>query len=153
MNKILVPMLSVMLVVLSACNHDDAPINIKLIKGQWEMVDADGQGSGHVYDFRTQNDMTWSYGSLTTYFMTSIGAPIYDKAYTWNVTVPNADSEDVFLDITFIADLDGADQWENTTRYKVISLTHTDMVLRVWTVGDTDTVLRFIRRNDLSLDD
>lgn len=142
-------MLPFIAAVLGGCDDDDDAMDTRLIKGQWELVSEDHPDYTYIYDFRTQSENTWSWGTLTTYYLTYGGDPVHDKVYSWHVSDP-ANSDPVYLDLTLIGELDSEDAWENTDYYIVERLTATEMILRKDEVGDTQTRIRFIRRNDLT---
>lgn len=135
--------------VLGGCNDDDDVMDTRLIKGQWELVSEDHSDYTYIYDFGTRGENTWSWGTLTTYYLTYGGDPVHDKVYSWHVSDP-ANYDQVYLDLTLIGELDSDDAWENTDYYIVERLTATEMILRKDEVGDTQTRIRFIRRNDLT---
>lgn len=93
---------------------------------------------------------TWSWGTLTTYYLIDAVHPVHDKVYKWYVDDPN-NNEIVYLDITFQGDIDVEDEWDKTDRYIVEKLTSTEMLLKEVKVDNDETILRFIRRNDLQL--
>ena len=59
-----------LLSVLSGCKDDDEVMDTKLIKGQWIVVSEDNPEYGYIYDITAQSEHTWSWGLLTTYFIT-----------------------------------------------------------------------------------
>lgn len=144
-------MLSVIAVTFSSCDDDnDGVMDTKLIKGQWELVSQESPERNCIYNFTTQSENTWSWGTLTTYYLTVSGNPVHDKVYDWHVSDPH-NYATVYLDITLKGELDDDDAWENTDNYIVEHLTSSEMVLRKSEVGDSKTILRFKRRNDLPL--
>lgn len=149
MRKItLLLLLVVLLVTAGSCGDDDEKIDTKLIKGQWELTSGSDATSPYIYSFATQGESTWSWGQLTTYYLTAQGGRVNDKVYDWHVSDPDNDTQ-VYLDITYKGDINGVDPWENDDRYVVEKLTATTMVLRKWENGDSKTTLTFKRRNDL----
>jgi len=136
-------------VALSSCDDDDDVMDTKLIKGQWELVSQDSPDRNCIYNFTTQSENTWSWGILTTYYLTASGTPVHDKVYDWHVSDPN-NYDTVYLDITLSGELDPDDIMENTEYYIVEKLTSSEMLLEKQD-GDKKTKLKFVRRNDLSL--
>lgn len=149
MKKYLFLLLPFIAVAMAACDDDDDVMDTRLIKGQWELVSED-TANIFIYDFKTKGEHTWSWGTLTTYCLTYGGDPIQNEVYDWHVTDP-ANSDPVYLDLTLLRELPTDDPWEDTDRYIVERLTATEMVLRRDEVGDTQTRIRFIRRNGLTL--
>lgn len=150
MRKFLfISLLAVFVFAFSACNDDDDVMDTKLIKGQWEvMSDASGQNA-YIYDFTTPGENTWSWGTLTTYFLTPDGEQIHDKVYDWHVSDPR-NSSPVYLDIIFQGDLDTEDSWEKTEYFIVEKLTAAEMVLKKADSGDSEQKITLRRRTDLS---
>lgn len=135
--------------VLWGCDDDDEVMDTRLIKGCWELASEDHPDYADIYDFETRSENTWSWGTLTTYYLTYGGSPVHDKVYDWYVTDP-ANSDPVYLYLTLTGELDSDDAWENTDSYIVERLTASEMILRKDEVGDTHTRIRFIRCNDLT---
>lgn len=133
-----------LLTVLSGCKDDDEVMDTKLIKGQWIVVSEDNPEYGYIYDFTTQSEHTWSWGLLTTYFITEDGLPMHDKVYDWHVSDPN-NSDKVYLDITMKDLLDSDDPWENTDRFIIEKLSVAEMILRKNEVGDIKTRIKLER--------
>ena len=152
MKKLLyILLLQAIALALASCDDDSCePIDTKLIIGQWEVVSQDSPERTCIYDFAPQGENTWSWGTLTTYYLTVSGNPVHDKAYSWHISDPK-NGDTVHLEIVFQGDLDSDDQWENTDFFIVEKLNSTQMVLRRNTVGDSHTRIKFIRRNDLTL--
>lgn len=142
-------MLPIMAVVFSSCSDDDDVMDTKQIKGVWQLVSQGSPDRGRIYSFATQNENTWSWGTLTTYYLTVSGNPVSDGVFDWHVSDPE-NYDPVYLDIT-PADLPGDDAWEATKQYIVEKLTASEMVLKPVTPGASDTQLIFVRRNDLQL--
>lgn len=136
-------------VALSSCDDDDDVMDTKLIKGKWELVSQDSPYRNCIYNFTTQSENTWSWGILTTYYLTASGTPVHDKVYDWHVSDPN-NYDTVYLDITLSGELDPDDIMENTEYYIVEKLTSSEMLLEKQD-GDNKTKLKFVRRNDLPL--
>lgn len=136
-------------VALNSCDDDDDVMDTKLIKGQWELVSQDSPDRNCIYNFTTQSENTWSWGILTTYYLTASGTPVHDKVYDWHVSDPN-NYDTVYLDITLSGELDPDDIMENTEYYIVEKLTPSEMLLEKQD-GDKKTKLKFVRRNDLPL--
>ncbi len=134
-------------VALNSCDDDDDVMDTKLIKGQWELVSQDSPDRNCIYNFTTQSENTWSWGILTTYYLTASGTPVHDKVYDWHVSDPN-NYDTVYLDITLSGELDPDDIMENTEYYIVEKLTPSEMLLEKQD-GDKKTKLKFVRRNDL----
>lgn len=134
----------------TGCDDEDDVMDTKLIKGQWQLVSQDSQDRDCIYNFTTQSEHTWSWGILTTYYLTVSGNHVHDKVYDWHVSDPN-NYDTVYLDITLKGELDSDDMWEQTEYYIVEKLTSSEMILRKNEVGDSQTRLRFIRRDDLPL--
>lgn len=134
-------------VALSSCDDDDDVMDTKLIKGKWELVSQDSPDRNCIYNFTTQSENTWSWGILTTYYLTASGTPVHDKVYDWHVSDPN-NYDTVYLDITLSGELDPDDIMENTEYYIVEKLTSSEMLLEKQD-GDKKTKLKFVRRNDL----
>lgn len=134
-------------VALNSCDDDDDAMDTKLIKGQWELVSQDSPDRNCIYNFTTQSENTWSWGILTTYYLTASGTPVHDKVYDWHVSDPN-NYDTVYLDITLSGELDPDDIMENTEYYIVEKLTSSEMLLEKQD-GDKKTKLKFVRRNDL----
>lgn len=134
-------------VALSSCDDDDDVMDTKLIKGKWELVSQDSPDRNCIYNFTTQSENTWSWGILTTYYLTASGTPVHDKVYDWHVSDPN-NYDTVYLDITLSGELDPDDIMENTEYYIVEKLTSSEMLLEKQD-GDNKTKLKFVRRNDL----
>lgn len=147
---LLLLMLPVIALAFTACDDDDDVMDTKLIKGQWEVVSQDSPDYSCIYNFTTQSEHTWSWGTLTTYCLSATGTPVYDKMYDWHVSDPQ-NYETVYLDITLKGELNADDAWENTDTYIVEKLTKSEMVLRKCEAGDTKTTLILRRRNDLPL--
>ena len=143
-------MLPFIAAVLGGCDDDDNVMDSRLIKGQWELVSEDHPDYTYIYDFGTQSENTWSWGTLTTYYLTYGGDPVHDKVYSWHVSDP-ANSDPVYLDLTLLRELPTDDPWEDTDRYIVERLTATEMILRRDEVGDTQTRIRLTRRNGQQL--
>lgn len=142
-------LLPVISVALCSCDdNDDDVMDTKLIKGQWEVVDDGNQEYTLIYDFATQSENTFSWGVLTTYHLTNTGNQVLDKTYDWHVADPN-NSDPVYLDITTTDVPDDEDIWESTDMYIVEKLTASEMVLKKLEVGNSQTRIKFIRRNDL----
>lgn len=136
-------------VALNSCDDDDDVMDTKLIKGQWELVSQDSPDCNCIYNFTTQSENTWSWGILTTYYLTASRTPVHDKVYDWHVSDPN-NYDTVYLDITLSGELDPDDIMENTEYYIVEKLTPSEMLLEKQD-GDKKTKLKFVRRNDLPL--
>ncbi|MDE7152870.1 MAG: hypothetical protein K2O00_00325 [Muribaculaceae bacterium] len=143
-------LLPLIAVAFSSCDDNNEPIDTKLIVGQWEIVSADHPEYTCIYNFTTQNQNTWSWGTLTTYYLTVSGNPVYDKVYSWHISDPQND-DTVYLETTLQGELDSDDAWGNTDYFIVEKLTSTEMTLRRNTVGDSRTKIKFLRRNDLKL--
>lgn len=142
-------MLPVMAVAFSSCSDDDDVMDTKLIKGVWQLVSQGSPDRGRIYRFATQSENTWSWGTMTTYFLTVSGDPVCDRVFDWHVSDPqNYDA--VYLDITPV-DVPGDDAWKATEQYIVEKLTASEMVLKPVTTRASDTQLIFVRRNDLQL--
>lgn len=142
-------LLTFITVAINGCNEDDHVMDTKLIKGQWELVTDNSSAGTYIYNFMTKNENTWSWGTLTTYYLKSDGTITHDKIYDWSVSDPNNDNP-VHFDMTLRGEPDDEDAWTNTEYFIVESLSSSEMVLRKDEVGDTRTRLRFIRRNDLA---
>lgn len=140
--------MSFVAVAFSSCDDDDDVMDTKLIKGQWELVSQDSPDRNCIYNFTTKSENTWSWGILTTYYLTASGTPMHDKVYDWHVSDPN-NYDTVYLDITLTGELDSDDIMENTKQYIVEKLTPSVMLLQL--DGDKNTKLKFVRRNDLPL--
>lgn len=140
-------LLSVVAVVLYGCD-DDSVMDTKLIKGQWEVASADSPEYGCIYNFTTKSENTWSWGVLTTYYLSVSQHPVFDKMYDWHVSDPD-NYDTVYLDLTPIDELNSDDAWENTDTYIVEKLTASEMILRESDAGDAGIRIKFIRRNDL----
>ena len=132
---------------LNSCDNDDDVMDTKLIKGQWELVSQDSPDRNCIYNFTTQSENTWSWGILTTYYLTASGTPVHDKVYDWHVSDPN-NYDTVYLDITLSGELDPDDIMENTEYYIIEKLTSSEMLLEKQD-GDNKTKLKIVRRNDL----
>lgn len=141
-------MLPVMAVAFSSCSDDDV-MDTKLIKGVWQLVSEVSPERGHIYRFATQSDNTWSWGTLTTYYLTVSGVPVSDRVFDWHVSDPQ-NYDTVYLDITPV-DVPGDDAWKATEQYILEKLTASEMVLKPVTPGASETQLIFVRRNDLQL--
>ena len=141
-------MLPVIALVFNSCEEDDDVMNTKLIKGQWEVVSENSSDYACIYNFTTQSENTWSWGELTTYYITTSGSIVHDKLYDWHVSDPD-NYDTVYMEITLKGLLDGDDPWENTDYFIVEKLTSHEMVLRKNEVGDSETRIKFRRRNDL----
>ena len=96
--------------VLGGCNDDDDVMDTRLIKGQWELVSEDHSDYTYIYDFGTRGENTWSWGTLTTYYLTYGGDPVHDKVYSWHVSDP-ANYDQVYLELTLVGYLDSDDAW------------------------------------------
>lgn len=131
----------------TACNDDDDVMDTKLIRGQWENVTESSPEYKCIYDFKTQSENTWSWGELTTYYLTVSGNMVMDKVYDWHVSDPE-NYETVYLDFTLKGLLDGDDAWENTEQYIVEKLSATEMVLRPVGSADPASRVRFVRRSE-----
>lgn len=131
-------------VAFSSCNDDDNVLNTKLIKGQWQLVSQDTPEGDCIYNFTTQSENTWSWGTLTTYYLTVSGTPVHDKVYDWHVSDPD-NTDPVILDIIYQGDLDKEDAWQKTEYYEVEKLSSSAMVLKKVDNGD---ILSFVRRDD-----
>lgn len=143
-------LLPLIALALSSCDDGSETIDTRLIIGQWEVVSEDSPERTCIYSFAPQSENTWSWGLLTTYYITVTGNPVHDKVYSWHISDPKND-DSVHLDITLQGELDSEDLWEDTDFFIVEKLTATQMVLRRNTVGDSHTRIKFIRRNDLQL--
>lgn len=146
MKKYLFPLiLSFIACAFVSCdNDDDDLIDIKLLKGQWELVSQDSSERRCIYDFTTQNDNTWSWGSLITYYLFPTGNMIHEAAYSWSVSDPG-NGDRVYLELTLQGLLDSADPWANTEYFIITRLRSTEMELRKNKVGDSKTTLKFAR--------
>lgn len=142
-------MLPVLAVAFSSCSDDDDVMDTKLIKGVWQLVSQGSSERGRIYSFATQSENTWSWGTLTTYYLTVSGNPVSNGEFDWHVSDPQ-NYDLVYLDIT-PADVPGDDAWKATEQYVVEKLTASEMVLKPVTSGASDTQLIFVRRNDLQL--
>lgn len=140
-------LLSLSVFAVSSCDNDDDIMNTKLIKGQWEVVSQDSPDYKYIYDFTTQSEHTWSWGELTTYYISSSGSPVHDKVYDWHVDDPST-SNPVYLEITLKGILDNDDAWTNTDQFIVEKLTPSEMVLRSTHAGDNGRITKLSRRND-----
>lgn len=144
-------LVSLLTFTLTSCNDDDDTmdtIDTHLIKGIWEVEQTDHPDYTCIYQFSTQSENTWSWGTLTQYYLNTIGETIHNKIYDWHVSDPN-NSDMVYLDITLKGDVDSEDEWENTERYIVEKISTKEMILKSCMVGDTKTRIRLLRRNDL----
>lgn len=150
MKKFLLFLLPLISVAFSSCNDDDEVLNTKLIKGQWQLVSQDSPERVCIYNFTTSSENTWSWGTLTTYYLTVSGTAVHDKVYEWHVSDPN-NSDPVLLDIIYQGDLDKEDSWKKMEYYEVAKLSSSEMVLKKVEEGDSRTFLRFVRRDDLEL--
>jgi hypothetical protein len=148
MKKILLFILPLIAVAFSSCNDDDEVLNTKLIKGQWQLVSQDSSERVCIYNFTTSSENTWSWGTLTTYYLTVSGTTVHDKVYEWHVSDPN-NSDPVLLDIIYQGDLDKEGFMEKMEYYEVEKLSSSEMVLKKVEEGDSRTFLRFVRRDDL----
>lgn len=150
MKKFLLFLLPIIAIAFSSCDDNDDVMDTKLIKGQWQLVSQDSPERDCIYSFTTQNEHTWSWGTLTTYYLSGSDIPVNDKVYEWSVSDPN-NTNPVILDIIYQGDLDKEDSWEKMEYYIVEKLTASEMVLKKMEDSASGNSLRFIRRNDLQL--
>ena len=149
MKKLLLFFLLPLLAFVSTgCDDDSDVLDTKLIKGQWELVSQDSSDRNCIYNFTTQGEQTWSWGTLTVYYLTVSGTPVHDRVYEWHVDDPKNTSP-VYLEMTLTGYLDYDDYQEKTDRYIVEKLTASEMILQQDNAPKTR--LRFVRRNDLKI--
>lgn len=151
MKKLLLFLLSVFALMFTACD-DDAPDypDTNLIKGQWQLVEDESNENSLIYDFTTDDENTWSWGRLVTYYLMSDGTADFDKRYTWHVSDPaNENDGRPRLELTWCDAPDSDNLWDATEYYIVVKLTPTEMWLKPHQKGEPDDIKKFIRRNDL----
>ena len=103
-----------------------------------------------IYRFTTDSENTWSWGGLTTYYLSADGTVTYDKRYTWHVSDPaNEEDGNPRIELTWFDAPDSDDLWDATEYYIVVRLTPTEMWLKRFQKGLSDDIKKFIRRNDL----
>ncbi len=147
-KSILLLLSSLFTVALNSCDEERDVMNTKLIRGQWEVVSPISSEYTHVYYFTTQNEHTFSWGTLTTYYISKADNPILEKVYDWSVSDPD-NYNPVYLDITLKDEPDSDDTWTNSDFYIVEKLTPSEMVLKKNEVGDSNTRIKLLRNNDL----
>ena len=152
MTKIFLLLLPLLTLVFSACNDDndvDYP-DTRLIKGQWQLIENSDTDNSFIYRFTTDSENTWSWGGLTTYYLSADGTVTYDKRYTWHVSDPaNEDDGNPRMELTWFDAPDSYDLWVATEYYVVIKLTPTEMWLKRAQNGLPNDIKKFMRRDDL----
>lgn len=138
--------------VFASCDDDKEIdyLDTKLIKGQWQLVDNSDTDNPLIYRFTTEGENTWSWGGLTTYYLSPEETVRYEKRYTWHVSDP-ANEEDgrPRLELTWYDAPESDDLWDATEYYVVVKLTSSEMWLERAQNGFPADVKKFIRRNDL----
>lgn len=143
-------MLPLLAMSMTSCDNDDEDIlNTKLVRGQWDVVDRDVDDDKFmVYDFETKSDLTWSWGTLTTFhFRIPDMTVIYEVEYDFHISDPVNTKGNVTVDLTPVADLDAEDPTVNTVVYRIDELTSKEMR---WTLisGTGEKTMKFRRRAD-----
>lgn len=152
MKRIVLFLLPFLTLIFSACLNDDAPDypDTKLIKGQWELLEADSYNHPKIYRFTTDGENTWSWGGLMTYRLSAAGGVTFDKRYTWHVSDPaNEHDGRPRLELTWYDAPESDDLWDATEYYVVTKLNAEEMWLKREQNGVHDEVKKFIRRDDL----
>ena len=130
---------------------DTTPMDLELLAGTWEVVESDIDNRNCIYEIKSASDKTHGsysgyYGTITTYYLTSTGTPLFDKEYTW--TIRYAESHQPLLDLILVGELDSDDPWAGNYYYKIIKLTDSNMWWRGNSNGD-NSIIKFRRRTDI----
>jgi len=152
-NKfLLLPFLLFLAFGLVGCDDEDdaMPIDLNLFAGTWEVVASDTERNC-IYEItmspnKTEGDYGGAYGTITTYYLTVTGNPIYDRQYNWSIRY----MEDYrpLLDLTLEGELDSEEPCTGKFYYKIIKLNNTHMWWRGNSNGDNN-IIKFRRRTDL----
>lgn len=143
-------MLPLLAIPMTSCDNDDEDIlNTKLVRGQWDVVNRDiFNDINIVYDFETQSDLTWSWGTLITYHIRKPHMDVvYEVEYHFHISDPINTKGNVTIDLTPVADLDTENPSANTVVYRIDKLTSKEMQ---WTLisGDGENTMKFRRRTN-----
>lgn len=138
---------------LTSCDDEDdvSPMDLELFAGNWEVVESDIDNSSCIYQIKTSPDKTEGtyggyHGTITTFYLTATGNPLYDKEYSWSIR--HIENYQPLLDLSLSGELDSEDPWTGNYYYKIIKLTDTNMWWRGNSNGD-DSIIKFRRRTDL----
>lgn len=141
---------------LTSCDDEEdvTPMDLNLLAGTWEVVESDIDNRGCIYEIKTAPNFTEGsyggyYGSITTYYLSVAGNPIFDKEYNWSSRY--LDNYQPLLDLTLSGELDSEDPWAGCYYYKITKLTDTHMWWKGNSNGDNNTI-KFRRRTDINID-
>lgn len=137
---------------LVGCDDEDdfTPIDINLFAGIWEVVASDTERNC-IYEITMASDKTekaygWAYGTITTYYLTATGNPIYDRQYDWSIRY--MENHQPLSDLILEGELDSEGPCTGIFYYKIIKLNNTHMWWQGNSNGDNN-ITKFRRRSDL----
>lgn len=131
---------------MTSCDSDDNVLNTKLVRGQWEMVNNDAE-INVVYDFTTQSDLTWSWGTLTTtHFRVSDMTAITQEKYNFHISDPVNNKGNVTIDLTTDYEPTPENSYSTVAVYRIDKLTSREML---WSLisGTGEKTMKFRRKN------
>lgn len=141
---------------LTSCDDEEdvTPVNLNLLAGTWEVVESDFDNRGCIYEIKTAPDRTEGtyggyYGTITTYYLSVSGNPIFDKEYNWSSRY--LENHLPLLDLTLTGELDSEDPWAGSYFYKITALTDTHMCWKDNSNGDNG-IIKFKRRTDIDIE-
>lgn len=147
---------SILIFSLTSCDDEEdvTPMNLNLLAGTWEVVESDFDNRGCIYEIKTAPDRTEGsyggyYGTITTYYLSVSGNPIFDKEYNWSSRY--LENHLPLLDLTLTGELDSEDPWAGSYFYKITKLTDTHMWWKDNSNGDNGTI-KFERRTDFDIE-
>lgn len=155
LQKLQLLILPLLILLSTGCDDNDVDYpDTKLIKGQWQLIENSDTDNSLIYRFTTDSENTWSWGGLTTYYLSADGTITYDKRYTWHVSDPAADNNGkIRMDLMWLDAPDASDSdkiWEAAEYYIIVKLTPSEMWLRPDSKGGSNEIMKFTRRDDFS---
>lgn len=141
---------------LISCDDEDdvTSTNLDLLAGTWEVVESDIDNRGCIYEIKTAPGHTEGmyggyYGTITTYYLSVAGNPIFDKEYNWSSRY--LDNYQPLIDLTLTGELDSEDPWAGSYYYKITKLTDTHMWWKDNSNGNNG-IIKFKRRTDIHIE-
>lgn len=151
---IFILLLPLLAVALCGCDDEEntSDVNLNLFAGRWELISRNHPDYGCIYDFEQSPEDTdrpagQYHGSLITYYLTATGKPLYNQAFSWDITETGASAQ--VLNLTLIGDLDSYESSSEILHYKIVRLTTSHLWLQTIDSPQPET-FTFRRRTDLS---
>ena len=149
MEKLLLPLLILVSIFVSACNHDDASMDLSLLRGQWQVSNDESSDDATVYNISTTKDFD-NWGVFEIYRLINDGQEVTKfpvREYHWHVRLPDNNDPKYTMAIVPV-DANDDELLQLSETYEITYLSNERMVWESITPTE-GKVINFIRRTDL----